>query len=299
MKHFYRHILMIMLITSLSVFSDENNIVDCSVTVKLTDELSAEDAYELAKFKLCQKALKMFMHGKNMSIIRRCWQKLSLEKEVYSNPSMYFPDIKILYKEENEDQVKAKATITIDSSAIHDLLDNKTNDAIKKLNATQLCVFFLAKAGDEQTEDYKKAEMIREKRSELECEIEKLRLELMIEKPMIEDEDISSENAEKLLEDLSFSEDIEDITKRISDRARLDALEVELKLTPYKACLDITHTTRQYDTTEILTNITSSLNDSGIQLFSVQALLPYIEENKKLKSYLKIIKKEYAGYTNV
>ena len=57
-------------------------------------------------------------------------------------------------------------------------------------------------------------------------------------------------------------------------------------------------TTRVIDTTEILTNITSRLTDSGIRINSVQMLLPYIEESEKLRGYLHEVNRAYAGYTD-
>lgn len=55
-------------------------------------------------------------------------------------------------------------------------------------------------------------------------------------------------------------------------------------------------TTKKFDTTEITTNITSFMNDSGVHAYSVKAMLPAIQDKERLKAALEELDTRYAGY---
>ena len=55
-------------------------------------------------------------------------------------------------------------------------------------------------------------------------------------------------------------------------------------------------TTKKFDTTEITTNITAFMNDSGVRTYGVKQFLPLIQDKERLRVALEELELRYAGY---
>ena len=73
-------------------------LLECTVntSVPITSEIDEDKAYEIAKVKLCRKALVDSMRGENNQVVRRNWKMLGVESVVFERPHKYFKEIILL-----------------------------------------------------------------------------------------------------------------------------------------------------------------------------------------------------------
>ena len=220
-------------------WAEEKGCIESEVTVTAVEGMTQNELYELAKFKVCQKALVTMMQGQENAVLRKNWEILGAEREVFTHPQVYFAEVRIMQKERKGKRLRLRAEVVIDESALESLMNKEAGAAIEQLNSVGLSILFLARTAAE---------------------------EIVYRENTVENS-ITQHEGNKICENKQ-----KNIVQQTS------------------------YTTRAVDTTEILTNITSRLTDSGIRLFSVQALLPYIAKSERLEDYLAELKTSYAGY---
>ena len=217
----------------LSVCRAEEYICKQDARVKISAELTGDKAYELAKLKICYKAVLDWLRSEDNAMQRRNWEIIAGRELIFQEPEKYFTFVKILNKEALENEIYVKAEVGIDGDAVADLIAEKTSLAVKKVNSAGLTMLFVARAA--------------------------------------ESEIVYTETSSG---------------KRQSNEGKFYFNKSVRKEKEF--------TTRIIDTMEVLTNVTASLNDTGLRFYNVQAVLPYMEDSSKLEDYLGQLDREFA-----